>query len=256
VRPEAAEQLGTIAGFLARRDVPSLDRGPTGQAFDVLVLCGSAVLQSLDLAAGAFHDGVVGDLLVTGGIGHSTAYLYEAVRAHPTFSDVATGSRTEAAVLAEILQRHLDVPGSAIVTEQEATNCGENAALSLRTLARRGGVSSVLLVQDPTMQRRTHAGFDRHQETTGSALEVVSYAPFVPVVTARGAGPGGPDGRPVWTLDRFVSLALGEVRRLVDDGHGYGPRGRGFIGHVDVPPDVVEGYRRLRASVPVAIADR
>ena len=31
---------------------------------------------------------------------------------------------------------------------------------------------------------------------------------------------------------------MGEVPRLRDDEHGYGPLGRGFIAHVDVPDEV------------------
>jgi hypothetical protein len=53
----------------------------------------------------------------------------------------------------------------------------------------------------------------------------------------------------VWSRDRFVSLALGEVRRLRDDADGYGPRGAGFIGHVDLPADVEEAARRLLTQV-------
>jgi len=44
------------------------------------------------------------------------------------------------------------------------------------------------------------------------------------------------------------------VRRLRDDEHGYGPRGAGFIDHVDVPPDVLAAARRLVDSG--AVSDR
>jgi hypothetical protein len=227
--------LQVVARWLARRDLPSLDPADVGTPFDVLVLCGSAVPETVEVAAQAFHDGVVGRILVTGGVGHSTAYLAAAVAAHETWCDVTTAGRTEAAVIAEILQRHLDVSAPAVATEEQATNCGENAEHSLRLLPTHG---RVLLVQDPTMQRRTHAGFDHHQRLLGTRLEIVSQAPFVPV-----------DPTP-WGPHRFAALVLGEVRRLRDDEHGYGPLGAGFLDHVDVPDDVLAAAERAAQALP------
>jgi hypothetical protein len=227
-----------IAAYLARRDVPSLDSHEVGRSFDVLVLCGSGVLATVDVAARAFHDGVVGRILVTGGVGHSTPYLVKAVERHPSYADVATAGRPEAGIIAEVLRRHLDVPAETVITEEEATNCGENAAFSLRLLSGEARVRSLLLVQDPTMQRRTHASFDHHQRRRGTDLDVVSFAPFVPT-----------DGA-AWGHERFVSLLLGEVRRLHDDEHGYGPRGAGFLGHLDVPDEVLAAARRIGQAFP------
>jgi len=249
--PRVQADLEVVGRYLARRDLGSLDPAEVRRTFDVLVLCGSGVLATVDLAARAFRDRVVGTVLVTGGFGHSTPYLTEAVREHPTYADVATQGWPEAAVIAEILQRHLGVPASRISTEDQATNCGQNAELSLRMLAGRPGTVSVLLVQEPTMQRRTHASFDHHQRLLGTGFEVVSFAPFVPVV--RQDGVGNESGDTAWTLERFASLALGEVRRLRDDEGGYGPRGAGFIDHVDVPDEVLAASRRLRSTSWVTI---
>ena len=59
----------------------------------------------------------------------------------------------------------------------------------------------------------------------------------------------------MWTLDRFRDLVLGELSRLSDDEHGYGPRGAGFIAHVDLPDEVAEAGARLRATHPDAGRD-
>lgn len=270
--PNPVDDLERIGRFLARRDVESLDvesldPDRVGPRFDVLVLCGSAVLASLDVTARAFDDGIVDRILVTGGVGHSTSHLETAVHQHPRYSDVPTAGRPEAEVFAEILRRHLQVPAGAIVAETESTNCGANAELSLRVMASwPSSPTSVLLVQDPTMQRRTHAAFEHHQRGTANPVTVVSYAPFLPVVTAGGMGgkpfstsaTGGETDKPgtAWTLDRFTSLALGEVRRLHDTEEGYGPRGAGFTGHVDVPDDVLAAYRRLRATTRPELRER
>jgi len=233
-----ATDLQLIARYLARRDLISLDPAEVHRSFDALVLCGSGVLATVEVAARAFHDGVVPSILVTGGIGHSTPYLLHAVARHPSYGDIATADRPEAAVIADLLRQHLGVPHETITVEEHATNCGENAELSLRILAGRPDVRSVLLVQDPTMQRRTHASFDHHQRLMRTQVEVVSFAPIVPT-----------DGT-AWGDERFVSLLLGEVRRLRDDEHGYGPRGAGFLDHVDLPDDVLAAADRLGQAFP------
>lgn len=267
--PDSAD-LELIGRFLARRDVaalegPGSDRAGSDGAgsdrlhrpgpYDVLVLCGSAVLASLDVTAWAFHRRLVARVLVSGGIGHSTPYLVAAVRARPEL-DVPTDDRPEAAVLADLLVRHHGLPAAAVTTETASTNCGENAAFSLAALAGTGA-GSVLLVQDPTMQRRTHAGFDFSQRDLAAAerVAVTSFAPLVPVVGPHGVG-GSPGGSVVWTLERFTSLALGEVRRLRDDERGYGPRGAGFLGHVDVPAEVLDAAARVERTVEPGLRDR
>ena len=50
----------------------------------------------------------------------------------------------------------------------------------------------------------------------------------------------------LWEKQRFCELLVGEVTRLKDDENGYGPNGKGFIGHVDVPEDVVQAAKRVK----------
>lgn len=47
------------------------------------------------------------------------------------------------------------------------------------------------------------------------------------------------------TLDRYMQLIMGEIPRLKDDINGYGPKGNGFIEHVDIPYSVEESYSKL-----------
>jgi hypothetical protein len=55
----------------------------------------------------------------------------------------------------------------------------------------------------------------------------------------------------LWEMNRFCELLVGEVARLRDDESGYGPRGKGFIGHVDVPEEVVKAAERVREGFGV-----
>ncbi|WP_350281757.1 YdcF family protein [Kribbella sp. HUAS MG21] len=221
----------TIARYLARQD-------PIDRPVDLIVLMGSAVLESVEVAADAHRTYGV-PILVSGGIGHSTQYLDDAVRRRGL--DLATG-RPEAQVFRELLLRR-GVPADQIVVEDQSTNCGENAAFT-RKLVRQP--LTLLLIQDPTMQRRTHACFERSfAELPGTTL--ISHAPVVPWIGPDhvSAGPGAPE---IWSRERFRSLLLGEIHRLSPDV--YGPQGRDFIDHVDVPREVLAAYNRLLAAHP------
>ncbi|WP_410788583.1 YdcF family protein [Kribbella sp. C-35] len=135
-----------IARYLARRD-------PIDRPVDRVVLMGSAVLESVDAAATAHR--VYGvPILVTGGIGHSTSFLEEALRRRDVES--ATG-RPESHVFGDLLISAGVAPED-IAVEDRSTNCGENAAFTRDLIST---PQTLLLIQDPTMQRRTHACFER-----------------------------------------------------------------------------------------------
>lgn len=55
----------------------------------------------------------------------------------------------------------------------------------------------------------------------------------------------GVDPAGLWEMGRFCDLVAGEIPRLRDDAQGYGPRGMGFIDHVDIPEEVDEAWKRL-----------
>jgi uncharacterized SAM-binding protein YcdF (DUF218 family) len=133
------------------------------------------------------------------------------------------------------------------LVEDRSTNCGENAEFTRRMIDR---PQSLVLLQDPTMQRRTHACFERSfADLPGTRL--VSHAPVIPWIGPDhvSAGPGEPE---IWSRERFRSLVLGEIHRLRDDGDGYGPRGRNFIDHVDIPAEVLAAYNQLSTAYPDA----
>ena len=121
-----------------------------------------------------------------------------------------------------------------MLLERDSRNCGENVVLA-RDVVRAAGLapSTVALVQDPTMQRRMDAVFR------------LAWPDAVAVNR-----PGPRHGRFAWPHDRWVALVMGEVPRLRDDADGYGPRGRGFQAHVDVPPEVEAAYAALLAAHP------
>ena len=56
----------------------------------------------------------------------------------------------------------------------------------------------------------------------------------------------------MWDMERYISLLMGEIPRLMDNTNGYGPKGKDFISHVDVPENVIEAYEELMEIFPDA----
>ncbi len=253
---ETAAAVNTLARFLALDtfDAESLGRRPA----DCVVVAGNSVLHTAENAFRLVAGGQAERVLISGGIGHSTRLLWEAVAAHPLYHAVKSEGRPEAHILGDIARRVFGLEGDRILVEDASTNCGENAALSRRLLEASGTpMDLIVVVQDPTMQRRTDATF-RHVWRDRPATAFMSWPTFTPGVEARGDALAfvREDIAGLWPLDRFLSLALGEIPRLRDDPSGYGPKGRGFIGHVDIPPEVEAAHARLTADLDARVKDR
>lgn len=253
------DAVNRIAAYLARRDADGLSavsiHSLTGESHvDLLILLGSAIPATAVLAAHAYKEGLARRILISGGRGHSTSYLTENM-SHPRYREWAegTGDKPEAAILAPILHHH-GVPREDVLLESESVHCGDNAIKSLGIVRGTGiKADTVLLIQDPTMQRRSHASFEKIWQGRGTRF--ISYAPFVPKAVCdqgRRSVRIPEDMAPAWEWGRFLDLIRGEIPRLRDDGEGYGPRGRGFIVHVDIPGQIESDAALLAECFPEA----
>ncbi|WP_219846662.1 YdcF family protein [Salinibacter sp. 10B] len=248
-----AEDLTTIASFLAASDLPELSSSAVASVTgrpraDLLLLLGNAVLPTIEVVAKGMQTGVARRLLIVGGNGHSTVHLREAVREASQYENVVVEGRAEAEILEDLLVNVHGLDDSNILTETESTNCGDNAEHAHALLQKRDlAPQNIILVQDPTMQRRTWASFRRVWGRDGPA-QFYNCPPFVPAIRSDGGTLAfeGPDRAGLWTMERFVSLVMGEIPRLRNDTDGYGPRGRGYIVAVDIPASVEAAYQRLR----------
>lgn len=214
---------------------------------DCVVLAGNAVIPTIDAACQIAHEQQI-PLLITGGIGHSTTFLYTAIARHSRYHTIQTAGRAEAAILADIARQFWHIPAKNIWVEDQSTNCGENARFSAQILAQRAEpINTAIVVQDPTMQRRTVATFRRVTRDDPDAPRWLSYPGFTPVLCNQQDGvrfAGMPEG--VWTVERYLALVVGEIPRLRNDETGYGPRGRDFIVPVDFPADVEAAWQTLQ----------
>ncbi len=127
----AANQVGA---WLAQDDLATL---PALPQVDVVVLAGNAVIPTIDAACRLAAAQAV-PLLISGGVGHSTGYLYETVRQDPRYRRLPVDGRPEAHVLADIAHDYWHIPHSRLVVEDQSTNCGENARFTRTTLESRG----------------------------------------------------------------------------------------------------------------------
>ncbi|KAL8663184.1 MAG: hypothetical protein Q9202_004116 [Teloschistes flavicans] len=249
-----AADLNLVSNFLAFQQYDS------PQSVDCIVVCGSSILHCAETIFSALRStpGLAPTLVLCGGIGHSTPFLYAAVAKNPRYVHLrnAIEGLPEASVLEMILAQDYDKAaiekaGCRIVVETNSTNCGANA-IETRKILESLGIPmprSMLVVQDPTMSLRTHASFQKTYSDVPHPPQFMSFPTFVPKLRANGGelvwhvlgvAPTG-----LWDIERFVDLVLGEIPRLRDDGEGYGPRGKGFIVHVDIPDEVEKAWVRL-----------
>ncbi len=246
-----AHAVNTLSGFLGRRDLPTLDRAGLAtldlKRADVLILFGGSIIAGADLLAQAIRRGLAKRYLIVGGRGHTTGLLRRAVAQHvPSL----VAGRTEADLFAQYL---LFVHGLEVdLLERRSTNCGSNVANCLdllRSFAIPHG--SIVAIQDAAMQRRIDAGFARHLPSEHRLINYAAYSTTVVAGKGRLEFADPPVG--MWAMSQFVSLLLGEIPRLTDNSTGYGPIGRGFIAHVEIPERVSDAYRYLSGRFPTLV---
>lgn len=249
----------------------------SGYEIDTIAICASSVLHGAETIFRRLADGslITKTLILCGGVGHSTQLIWDAVARHPEYSvltDQVQG-QPEARVLEMILNRFFDVSGikargCRVLIEDRSTNCGANAAETRKVLEAADGTLSVpkriMIVQDPTMSLRTRASFEKVYVDVSEPPKFIGFPVFVPTVeTSREQRQMRLDvveaehsqidfqasevpQDQLWDMTRFIELIVGEIPRLRDDENGYGPRGRNFIAHVNVPKKVDKAWQRVR----------
>ena len=256
---QPASDLNAIAAWLALDDFAGTGPPPDLlRNLEVIVLFGTQVIPTLTAACALMQRSPRAQLLISGGIGHSTSPLFENLRSSTYGSlvhqNLILSTMPEAEMIAVVATTIFQIPVSRILIEPRATNCGENARFGLEILKAAQRHGPVLLLQDPTMQRRSVLTWAREAEIACVEIPALSHAAFVPRVEAGADGVlrlASDQAAGTWTIQRFIALLLGEIERLNDDEFGYGPKGKNFLPHVDIPAPVFESYLRLAAS-PIA----
>lgn len=245
------DDINNISRFLSKRDINELTCKALIDTFkitqvDMIIILGNAIPYISELAAKAYKSGLAKDIMIVGGIGHSTKYLIENVLQDNRYKDINVKDKSEADILRQLIAKEEDIEPEKIIIENKSTNCGSNAYEALKLLKERKQIpKSIILIQDPTMQLRSHFSFLKEWQLEKALI--ISYSPFIPQlkISANNYEFMNAGIKGLWTKDRFMDLIMGEIPRLRDDANGYGPNGKGFISHVDIPGEVLGSYQRL-----------
>ncbi|KAJ8109305.1 hypothetical protein OPT61_g7553 [Boeremia exigua] len=257
------EDVNIIAQFIAGEDISDLQ---LMEPVDCIVLCVSSVLYSCETVFQIIQDrpDITKTLVLCGGIGHSTEPIYAAVAKHPRFNEIAAEVRglPEAQVLHAIFKRFYasqlpDYLAPQILLEDCSVTCATNAVETRKLLENHGldGLDSVVIIQDPTMVRRTLECFKKVYEDAPNPPRFKGCPIFVPLVKSDADGQlvfEAPNiaQEQMWPMDRYLELVMGEIPRMRDDRNGYGPQGKSLIPHVNIPAKVEQAYNQLCYAIP------
>lgn len=249
MRERIAECINILGGFCGKRDVPALRSEELRKRYgieqaDVMVLFGGSILCGGDVLAEAMKQHIAKTYIIVGGAGHTTETLRE--KMHAEFPKIETAGLPEADIFEAYLEYRYGL--HADLLERSSTNCGNNITYLL-DLMRKHKIPcrSIILTQDASMQHRMEAGLRKYAPD----VQVINFAAYQAKVTTK-------DSELIyekeiwgmWDMDRYLSLLMGEIPRLADSPEGYGPKGKAYIAHVDIPEEVEEAFSELEREYP------
>lgn len=243
---KTANHINTLAHFLGERDINELSQEQLMRRYginqaDVMVLFGGSILSGGDILAQAIKNNVAKKYIIVGGAGHTTQTLRQQVQQE--YPEIETTDLPEA----EIFQRYLRyVYGcGADCLETKSTNCGNNITYLLDLLQERNiTFKNIILSQDASMQKRMAAGLRKYMPRDITIINYAAYCAKVLYLDEELVYEENIHG--MWTIDRYINLLMGEIPRLTDDKNGYGPNGRNYIAHVDIPEKVKNAFEELK----------
>lgn len=241
-----AANINILGKFCGIRDINDLSQEELLECYgfrqaDVMVLFGGSILAGGDALAEAIKNNIAKKYVIVGGAGHTTETLRQII--HQEYPEIETADLPEA----EVFQRYLKtVYGyKADYLETQSTNCGNNITYLLDLLREKNiKFKNIILSQDATMQRRMTAGLKKYVQKD---IAIINYATYsANVLSGDEELCYEKEIHGMWTIERYVNLLMGEIPRLTDDENGYGPNGKDFIAHVDIPETVKIAFEELK----------
>ncbi len=240
-----AENINILGNFCGKRDIDELNHGELKSKYninkaDIMVLFGGSIIAGGDAMAKAMENEMAEKYIIVGGAGHTTETLRK--RVNSEYPDILTMGLSEA----QVFEKYLDIVYGYKVDflETKSTNCGNNITYLLELLKEQSISSqSIILCQDATMQRRMDAGLRKYVSTKTRIINFPAYKAEVICKDEKLQYDTHIHG--MWDIDRYVNLLMGEIPRLRDDINGYGPKGKKFIAHVDIPDCVENAFEEL-----------
>jgi hypothetical protein len=242
---KTATYINVLGNYCGVRDIPELTKQNLRNQYgfeqaDLLILFGGSIPAGCDIAAQAFLNGVTKQLMIVGGAGHTTDCLRQTVR--DKYPSIHTEDITEAEIMASYLSMYYGI--SNVLLEKESTNCGNNITYALKTIQVHNiNPKNIIIIQDATMQRRMYAGFQKYAPD----LNMINFAAYQNKVVVKNNNFEFEDSKlwGMWDINHYITLLLGEIKRLTNDKNGYGPNGQNYIAEVDIPIHVQEAFEFL-----------
>ncbi|WP_270313504.1 YdcF family protein [Vagococcus fluvialis] len=247
---ESATYINQLAKFCGKKELEELSQDNLKQHFnleqvDILVLFGGSILQGGDCLAEAIQNKIAKNYIIVGGYGHTSVSLFEQMEKE--IPGITKNISSEAELFAEYLKEKYQLTPDFL--EVKSTNCGNNITNLLALIVENNlEMNSLLIMQDATMQLRMDATLRKYLL---KEVPIINFPTYEVEVLAQNKKlvydsliPG------MWEMERYVSLLMGEIPRLMDNLAGYGPKGKDFIAHVDIPEDVIKAYKALQEIFP------
>lgn len=254
-----ADLINTLGDFCGKRDIPYLSQESLESVYgiqkaDVFVLFGGSILEGGKVLAEAMKAQIAETYIIVGGAGHTTETLRETVRQNCAEAGIEgieriegieteTKDLTEAEIFNRYIKKVYDLQADYL--ECESTNCGNNITLLLELMHKNHiKCDSIILAQDATMQHRMSAALKKY---VSDEMLIINYATYqVQVIEKEDELIYEKQPLGMWDMDRYITLLMGEIPRLRDDENGYGPKGKNFIRHVDIPKEVNHAFEELK----------
>ncbi|ADL52948.1 hypothetical protein [Clostridium cellulovorans] len=246
MKKKITEYINILGKFCGKRDIPILTQNKLNNKYgitqaDVMILFGGSIMAGGDILAEAMKNNIAKKYIIIGGVGHTTETLR--VKMHQEFPNIETKGLSEAKIFAAYLKHKYNLVPDFL--ECESTNCGNNIIYMLKLLKENDiTVKSIILAQDATMQYRMEAGLRKY--VTNDIL-IINFAVYeIDVIVKDNELAFEQDVWGIWDMERYITLLMGEIPRLTDDEEGYGPRGKNYIAHVEIPDEVKTAFNELK----------
>jgi uncharacterized SAM-binding protein YcdF (DUF218 family) len=245
---KSKDNINILSDFLGKRDLPTLSSSALKEKYkisqaDLLILFGGSIPYGCDVVGKAVLNNICKIFMIVGGEGHTTESLRQAV--HQAYPEIVTAGKSEADVMAAYISWKYGI--DEILLERNSTNCGNNVTYALELMKQNKLCpQNMIIVQDATMQCRMDAGFRKYLEN--EEIQLINFASYKVKVEVRNEKlvVDSSDLWGMWDIERYISLLLGEIPRLLDTVSGYGPEGKGYIAHVEVPVKVIKAFEELK----------
>lgn len=247
-----ANKLNILIDFLAKRDLDELSSRELHQKYNIdkaelCILFGGSIPEGAKIFAKAYKEQLANHYLIVGGIGHTTSYLRDFMK--DSLSTYDLQNLSEAEIFNYYLQTYYQI--NDCLLETKSTNCGNNIIFTLELLNKlKLAPKSIIFMQDASMQHRMEAGFRKY---LSNDIKLINYATYKIYFTVKDnmLSLSGKTPWCMWDINKYIELLMGEIPRLLDNNTGYGPQGKDFIAHVDIPTDVQEAYSYLSKNLNI-----